>query len=227
MIKYVKITLRHDGCWSNLTSDIDESTITSLKLYSHPEEDYNIDNVIIKAENKNDFLNLYKNITKTDSIKYIYSFDRLNTNKNNYTAFLSIKGKFEGTITSIMYKNNIPYYSYYSSNGLEHWFFYILNYEQLKQIKKDLKNYATIKNIEIINDDSRMLLNIQTNIFKTILTKKQYELLNASLQLGYFEVPRTITSQELAKTLNISQTTFNKEVNYIIKKIIDQFYSRT
>ena len=123
MIKFVKITLKHDGCWSNLTSDIDGNIITSLKLYSYPEEDYNIDNVIIKAKNKNDFLNLYKSITKMDSIKYIYSFNKLNTNKNNYTAFLSIKGKFGGTITSIMHKNNAPYYSYYSSSGLEHWYF--------------------------------------------------------------------------------------------------------
>jgi len=121
-----------------------------------------------------------------------------------------------------MYKNNVPYYSYYSSIGLEHWYFYILNYEQLKQIKKDLKNYATIKNIEILNGNLLMLLplNIQTNIFQIMLTKKQYELLNMSLQLGYFKVPRNTSSQELAKALHISQTTFNKEVNYIINKII-------
>ncbi len=34
MIKFIKITLKHDGCCSNLTDGVEDSVITSLKLYS-------------------------------------------------------------------------------------------------------------------------------------------------------------------------------------------------
>ncbi|MFX1294068.1 MAG: helix-turn-helix domain-containing protein [Promethearchaeota archaeon] len=53
------------------------------------------------------------------------------------------------------------------------------------------------------------------------LTKRQSEILDLALKLGYYEIPRKITLTKLAKKLNIAKSTLSGIIRRIDKKLIE------
>lgn len=61
----------------------------------------------------------------------------------------------------------------------------------------------------------------QESIETVTLTEKQKQLIRIAREMGYYNVPRTITTTELAKRLGISQSTLGEHLRKAEKNIID------
>jgi HTH DNA binding domain len=57
------------------------------------------------------------------------------------------------------------------------------------------------------------------------LTDKQRRALNTAYRLGYYEVPRRITSEELAKKLNLEKSTFSAHVRKAERTLLKELLS--
>lgn len=53
----------------------------------------------------------------------------------------------------------------------------------------------------------------------SLLTKKQIEIMNYAASKGYFEIPRKITSKEIAEKFNISTSALNEHLRKVERKI--------
>jgi HTH-type transcriptional regulator, dimethyl sulfoxide reductase transcription regulator len=67
------------------------------------------------------------------------------------------------------------------------------------------------------------LLRVRRHTPRTELTKEQDNILREAMHLGYFEVPKGITLQELAKRKNVSKSTMNLIIRRAQRKVITSY----
>lgn len=68
------------------------------------------------------------------------------------------------------------------------------------------------------------LLAERKRFFRELLTDRQFEVLEAAVEAGYFEHPRAITGTALAADLGISQTTFAQHLRAAQRKLFTDLY---
>ena len=59
-----------------------------------------------------------------------------------------------------------------------------------------------------------------------LLTRRQESILNKALEMGYFDYPRGITGRELAKRLDISQSTLYETLQNTQRKLVETYLLR-
>jgi predicted DNA binding protein len=62
-----------------------------------------------------------------------------------------------------------------------------------------------------------------TNTRSNDLTAKEYEILRLALERGFFDYPKKIRLEELAKLLGISKSTTSELLRRAIKKVIEEY----
>ncbi|MHA1766285.1 MAG: helix-turn-helix domain-containing protein [Promethearchaeota archaeon] len=88
---------------------------------------------------------------------------------------------------------------------------------QLQQIISHLKAIVSDK-YKILNI-SPIKTSLYHNNLYSLLTKKQIEIMSYAVNKGYFEIPRRISSKEIAMHFNISSSAFNEHVRKVERKI--------
>ena len=78
-----------------------------------------------------------------------------------------------------------------------------------------------IQNISQYTGDYPKNLKIKFNDLFTILTEKQRETLIDACRQGYYSIPRTATTEELASVEGISRYAFEKKLRTAENKIMD------
>ncbi|MFB6176004.1 MAG: helix-turn-helix domain-containing protein, partial [Halobaculum sp.] len=58
------------------------------------------------------------------------------------------------------------------------------------------------------------------------LTDRQFDVLETSYAMGYFEWPRDATGQQIADSLDIAQPTFANHLRSAQRKLLDLFFDR-
>jgi len=59
-----------------------------------------------------------------------------------------------------------------------------------------------------------------------VLTNRQMMIVKNALEMGYFDYPRRVTGRELARRLNISQSTLYEALQDSQKKVLEVFLLR-
>ncbi|WP_054844985.1 helix-turn-helix domain-containing protein [Sulfuracidifex tepidarius] len=96
------------------------------------------------------------------------------------------------------------------------WTFILEGYSELKHVLKDLlsvtKGVKVIKVKKILNNEP--------------LTAKQEQILRIALDSGFYDFPRKVTERELAKRLNISQSSLSEVLRRAEKNVIIDYFRK-
>lgn len=91
---------------------------------------------------------------------------------------------------------------------------------QLSQIIEHLKN--------VVPNDHKILnispIKRETKDLKSILTEKQIEVMSVAVNKGYFEIPRKISSKDLANLFEISPSALNEHIRKVERKIFHTIF---
>ncbi len=200
LLNRVKVTLAHEGCWTNNLDFYDTYTI-NYNVY--PEKGYLRSRIVAPKTLKKEVLKMkeYKNIKKLNHIEVIDSsilVDFLNTYKDSIAGFL--------------YDNEVLFINNEIDKGREIWDF-VTTKTKVNEIIDGLSSMGKIINIKIKSCPR----------FLPQLSPSQLKVLRYALNDGYLDYPRLMDASDLAKKLNISKITFLYHLRSAERKLIE-FY---
>ncbi|WP_054857647.1 helix-turn-helix domain-containing protein [Vulcanisaeta sp. JCM 16159] len=110
-------------------------------------------------------------------------------------------------------------YAYYT-NGVERWGFLAFNRESIDQFLKEVTNYGKIanKNLKILKIEDLIAAN--TSRLDVFLNASEYRVLRYAFERGFFNIPRSISMDELSKELGLSKSTIDRYIRSSLSKIL-------
>lgn len=200
MLKRVKVTLVHEGCW---TSSLNFSDTYTINYSVYPEKGYLRSRIIVPKTLKKEVLKMkeHKAIKKINHIQAIDS--------SILVDFLNV---YKDSIAGFLYDNEVLFISNEIDKGKEIWDF-VTTKTKINEIIDGLSSMGKITDIKIKNCQR----------FRPQLSSSQLKVLRHALNNGYLDYPRLMDASELAKKLNISKITFLYHLRSAERKLIEFF----
>lgn len=126
-------------------------------------------------------------------------------------CLINVKTKDPYLLVSLIKSEVLLEYPIRVQNGWTIWKV-ISNREKISKLAEKLKEKGVIYKLKQISRYKD----------KVSLTKRQTEVFDLALKLGYYEIPRKITLSELAKKIKISKSTLSEILRRITKKKISE-----
>jgi len=101
-------------------------------------------------------------------------------------------------------------------NGIHRFRIRVKNREELDRIKNRL--------VETLGDLD--IKNIKISLSRPLLTKKQEVIIKTALDMGYYDVPKRVTINDLAKIFNLTPATLMEILRRGEKNIIEAYFRR-
>jgi len=125
------------------------------------------------------------------------------------SVLLNVKSKNPILLNIFNKEEVIPIYPINIQNGWSEWHFFATR-ERITAVFEDFKDEGI--NVE--------LKSVGKYKAQNKLTDRQLEILDLARRKGYFEIPRKITLNNMAKVLNISPSTLSESLRRINKKLM-------
>jgi len=200
LLNRVKVTIIHEGCWTNLPSLRD---IYTINYNVYPEKGYLRSRIIVPKGLRKEVLKM-KNYDSIKKINHIHSVDS--------TILVDFLNTYKDSIAGYLYDNEVLFLGNMIGNGKETWDF-ITTKNKVNEIINGLSSMGKIVDVKI-KDCPR---------FIPQLSSSQLKVLRYALSNGYLDYPRIMDAEELAKKLNISKITFLYHLRAAERKLIE-FY---
>ena len=219
--------IKHDGCWSEITSSLESSSILDMNVSVNYVQGTTNASVMLNVP-KNDDIRILKNFMRHGkSGRSVKAIVDLSKSRNHNLSFVNFIGVYKGTIVSVLYEEGSPFFRYFFENGKEYWTFIVYSNKQLDDIKERLSDMATIYTIhnEKASNDNifRIVGGNPENLLRAYMTRIQRITLLTAYNNGYFEIPHEITTYEISEILHLSPSTANAYIRHSEKKIMDIF----
>jgi len=203
-IKLVNIYLIHENCWSKYY--LEDDLVKILDLIPYPDKNLLRVSAIVSGKGYRTISKL-KSEGKIENIYNIYNF------KNG--ILVDLAREYDNSILSVIRKNNGVVLNSMKFSGGEIWNLLVYEYK-VNRLLNEIKEFAQIEKVEV-NDDIPI----------DEITDREFKILSIAYDLGYFDYPRKIKSDELARTIGIKQSTLiyhlrkaeNRIIGYFIKKV--------
>jgi predicted DNA binding protein len=218
VLKLLKLVLQHDD-WSKYLQEFPGSKYIIINSLPLPSKDTIQALVKLETSNKDLMKTILKKIKEHSRTKNV---EVLNTySAKSYTmAIFKVVTNYKGSIIEqiINYNSNHDYkvltYQEYGKNGLEYWSILIYN-RYINDFVHVLNEHAEIVSFNSFDGDL-----IFNHYCKYSLTPYESYVLKVAYKSGYFEWPKKATSEDIAKILNISKSTFTQILRNALRKII-------
>jgi len=207
-IKLVNIYLIHENCWSKYY--LEDDLVKILDLIPYPDKNLLRVSAVVSLRG-------YRTISKLKSegkIKNIYNVYNF---KNG--ILVDLARDYDNSIFSVIRKNHGILLNTMKFSGGEIWNLLVYEY-RLNRLLNEVKEFAQIERVEV-NDDIPI----------AEISDREFKILNIAYDLGYFDYPRKIKSDELARIIGIKRSTLvyhlrraeNKIIGYFIKRVKNDF----
>ncbi|QIW25326.1 bacterio-opsin activator [Sulfolobus sp. S-194] len=210
----VYLRLRHEGCWSGLT-EYNNFIATTLTAKPNREKKFIIAYDEVKLNNNYDIKNFLKDLKKSDRVKEIYNINKINTSREIYRILL--KESYESMVRGILDNYTIFDVKDIIVKGEER-LVLIIPISEVIELKKDMESIGKVLKITY----NKIRLN---DVFLSIfsLSKREKESMKLAYLYGFYEMPKKITLDELAKILRVSKPTVEEYIRRAERKIIKSF----
>ncbi|BDC18284.1 helix-turn-helix domain-containing protein [Acidianus sp. HS-5] len=199
MLKKVKVTVKHEDCW---TSQV-QFTARTLNLQVYPNKDYLRSRITIDTANRSV-------INEMNRCKGILKINKIIPNQNKMLIdFLNI---YKGSIAGILYDYEVLILKNEIVDRKEKWTF-VAPRLSVREIVNEIKGIAKVEDVK---SEDYTLNGIS-------LTDMEKRVLSLALSFGYLDYPKRSRTEDLAKLLNISKVTFLYHLRSAEKKILS-FY---
>jgi len=198
-MEFVKLKIRHEGCWSELTKNYSTVKMTAmttqresdtcstiLQITGEPTEIRGLLQELREHADIGDFQ--LKEISKEAKVRLVCLC----------TPIIDLIQKF-----AYIKPDSVEY-----KDGFECWEVMPFSKDSSKELIEELRNHHEF---EIIGVGKAEI---------TFLTKRQKEIVQTAFELGYYDFPRKITLTQLSEKLNMSPSALSEILRTAHKKIV-------
>jgi predicted DNA binding protein len=219
----VSLTYEHTGDWTSSIGDVDFN-YDIKEIYIDLGNRYAIEISTLKVKDKVSMHRVINSITSGErNIIFMYPMNP------GYPKYIKLGVRFRlfdnlvtynlSKIGGCMFINA----SYF--DGIEKWRLLFLVKDNINLFLNVLKQYGNIKDYSMVGlnnaDELSRIFSLKIDL---PLTKVEKKILITALQRGYFEYPKRIDMDELAKELNLSKATIDEYIRSAIRKILSRLY---
>ncbi|AOL16541.1 hypothetical protein BFU36_07335 [Sulfolobus sp. A20] len=218
MIARLNVALEHYGDWSLLTRSFDV-IVTSRYFYPYKEKGYSLE--VIRVEGKKDEIrDFIKKLNKSSNIKKVINIIKI----NNIQYDIIFLGDYEEMVKYVFLERNGILRKSVVKDGLKIFDVYFIRYNktQVENIYDILRDKGRILRFNINKNDKNKLKTLSENDY---LTPNEKLLLEFAYKNGFFDTPRKIDLDHIAKNFKLSKTTANFHIRNGIKKILKNAFS--
>ena len=214
-LSLVAFEIDHEDCWSKITSDYPIMVKTIFAKSSNGKYILGMDE--IKAHNSQSFKGFLRSFKKEKSIYEVVQFWELNKRRGIYRILF--REKYDNMIMSIVEKYMTFYLKDLIIDGHER-LFMVIPSDDVKSIKSDLESLGKIYYFRV----RRIDINIFIPPFFDLSEQERNSIIEA-IKLGYYEYPRRINLDELAKIMELSKPTLEEYIRKAEKKIMIRLFN--
>ena len=207
----VKFKISHDGCWKQTLHKKFRSRFVSHITFSL-DKHLTSDIVHVSGKNNNEFKKIISYLKRNRQIKkldFLYE-----DNKNLYFQIYTDVSKTNSIVGTVIMFGGYLSKPVVVENEWEIWTIILSSKEKLQKLLKSLEKCGTLKLLHIS----------KAKMGNSYLSNGQMTAINLALILGYYEWPRRISAQELAKKLKKSKPTLLQHLRIAESKIIKNNY---
>lgn len=221
MIYKLLFSIEHDGDWTMLTDefDIEMKTISYFvkrvgSRYVNVEI-FNIRGDSHSEKHKSDLYGFVRKIKKFNNVFNVKVLNNTNKHSNQTMDVLTIEDYAKsirklvndetGFFTSTVSKGNLEQYNVIFPLGKKY---------LLSEIRQKLNEVGNVKNFDVID------IKEPTYSFGPKLTKRERDSIQLAWHGGYFNYPKGIKLDEMAKVINIKKSTLDFHIRGAVKKSI-------
>ena len=207
--------LKHEGCWSNLTSDYG---VIIRTLYAKPKGDKYILGIDeIKANTIKEFKEFLRSFRNDENIIEIIDIREIDRRRGIFRIIF--KETFNNKIMGILNNYSVIYLRDLIRNGEEK-VLVILPKDEVNDLRREVEGLGSIKRFyeSDVNFDSFIpsVMDLSEQERRTIIE---------AISKGYYDYPRKINLEELGEILNLSKPTLQEYLRKAEKKIMNKILS--
>ncbi|ADN50848.1 helix-turn-helix domain-containing protein [Vulcanisaeta distributa] len=215
-ITLLDLTYVHEVDWTASITDFDWVYRVTQAGFDYSKGEV-IEVATLRVNRKDDLRYVFSSLRK-HGIDMVY-FMGVNPGYPKYVKVI-VKGSIDLSTRFLAQELGLlEVYAYYV-NGIEHWGFLALNRESLDQFLKEITNYGKIlsNNIRVLKIED--LITANASRLDVFLNSSEYKVLRHAFERGFFNIPRSISMDELSKELGLSKSTIDRYLRSSLNKIL-------
>jgi len=198
----IAFNISHEGCWTSLVNNY---IVKTLNLSLNTEKDY-IRSIIIIDRKYKDLINKIK---RTKSFIGTISLQFTNDDKS---ILFDFRKRYRGSVIEGINSVNGIVLEGFKYQGKEYW--RVLMYESyIRELKEKLESKGKFE----------LLYINPLNVNEYELSQQQLKILSLAYKYGYFDFPKRKKSDEIAKLIGISKSTFTYHLRSAESKVLKKF----
>lgn len=210
----------HKSDWTSHFLDIDKEEFQASPFMAYRSLDGEIELSTIKVSSKEVLRMLQKTLNNHWKIKKVLLFEPIN---NGYPKILKIGllVNIRDNIRVTAYKLGAISDSSVYFEGREYWNFVFLRKESVEIMKKYMEKHGNLLDYKIREINSADILSKYEFRNLAIFTTRELEILKFAYERGFFENPKKVSMDDIAKELGISKAAIDQLLRKALKKIVE------
>ena len=217
-LMYLTFDYIHSTDWTVDTMG-DEYVFNVLNAYVDVERDYVLEFAMVKVMNRDSLKHLLKVLKIHRNIKDIVSFRPVNYGYPKYILTVLRGDALDSTRYTAHALGGIEVKAIYEG-GIEHWGFIFPTENSVRAFLTMVSRRGSVGKVKIKEVDLDNLLADSLKKASLILTSSEFKVLSIAYNRGFFEVPRRVKLDELARELGLSKSTVDGYIREGVRKIL-------
>ncbi len=218
---FLKIYIKHPGCWSEVLSNFPH--ISGELLSQNVKKGVVEGFIAFKVLDKNFKGELFSLVNNIKTHRIIKSVKFIRTLENGNINIIKVSAGIKDSISNLVNNLEIPIFKEFFFGGHELW--YILDSEKnFMEIKRIFNKISLIRGMEILPGEDYFKL---FSFISDDLKFDYINLLNTAYYNNYFGYPRGIDIDGLAHKFNTSKSNISRKMRIIEKEITEYYLNKT
>jgi len=214
-LSLVALEMNHENCWSKLLSNYPIIIKTLFTKSNKGKYILAMDEIKVRdLQSFKDFLRAFK---KEESIYDVVQLWELDKRRGIYRILF--RERYDNMVMGVVEKYTIFHLKHLMEGGLER-LLLVIPSDEVKSLKSDLESLGKIYYFKVRNMDINTLIPTSFD-----LSEQEKNSLVEAIKLGYYEYPRRINLEELAKIMRLSKPTLEQYIRKAEKKIMARYFN--
>ncbi|WP_291999673.1 helix-turn-helix domain-containing protein [Caldivirga sp.] len=220
---YIEFDYEHLTDWTIKTSDIDH-TFNVFNTYVDASRDYVLEFAVLKVWSKADLRRIMNIISRHRNIKAILGIKPLNYGypKNIQIVLKGDAGDSTRYMAHVL--GGIEVKAIYE-NGIEHWGFIFPSKSSTSAFIDMISRNGNVNHVNVDKININDLMPAVMSKALLLLSPRELRIMRHAYRRGFFEIPRRIKLDELAKELGLSKATLDEYIRNSLNKIIRTLFN--
>lgn len=213
-----EVRVRYDGDWTAKLAEFDvfgEFIASTFRNHRY------IGMLALETSEYEATLDIIRSHEMVDSVDVVEQYE---TPEGRCAATVLLRGRLTELtpLQALMYEGYLPIGPTKLKNGCEHFNLLLGDRDELSKAIELLSEFGRVS-VERITKDFRREITPSRAEWQELLSSiptRQREFLNVAVEMGYFEIPRAVTLEQLAEELGITKTTASTHLRKVERKLI-------